>query len=241
MKNTRGFTLIELLVALSITAILMVIAYGGLSALSKQADHSRASLKRLRQVQLAMDIITHDFEQLEPRPVRDGLGGTLPALLAGPDNVPPIQFTRGGWTNPLGTVRSTEERVAYSLEDGKLMRSWWPELDGQAQILPSKEPLLDDVASLKIQYMDPVSKSFQDVWPATQSQVQTGGANGAPTTPPPGGASAQQQIPPGSTTATADAVNSSLPVAVNIVITLKDLGDITRVVEVSSCGSNCLP
>jgi hypothetical protein len=100
---------------------------------------------------------------------------------------------------------------------------------------------LDDVASLKIQYMDPVSKSFQDVWPATQSQVQTGGANGAPTTPPPGGASAQQQIPPGSTTATADAVNSSLPVAVNIVITLKDLGDITRVVEVSSCGSNCLP
>ena len=213
--RSRGFTLIELLVALSITAIIMVIAYGGLGALSKQADHSRDSLKRLRQVQLAMDIMSRDFEQLEPRPVRDGLGGTVPALLAGPDNIPPIQFTRGGWTNPLGTLRSTEERVAYSLEDGKLMRSWWPELDGQAQIVPSKEPLLDQVSSIKIQYMDPVSKSFQDVWPQTQL------------------------APASITSKAAAAANSALPAAVSIVITLKDLGDITRIVEVSSCGANC--
>jgi general secretion pathway protein J len=237
MRRTRGFTLIELLVALSITAILMVIAYGGLGALSKQANHSRDSLKRLRQVQLAMDIMSRDFEQLEPRPVRDGLGGTVPALLAGPDNVPAIQFTRGGWTNPLGTVRSTEERVAYSLEDGKLMRSWWPELDGQAQIVPSKEPLLDDVTSIKIQYMDPVSKSFQDVWPETQSQIPTNGpSSGAPGVAASGGTSI---TPPANSAG--NAVESALPVAVSIVITLKDLGDITRIVEVSSCGSNCLP
>jgi general secretion pathway protein J len=236
----RGFTLIELLVALSITAILMVIAYGGLGALTKQADHSRSSLQRLRQVQLAMDVMTHDFEQLEPRPVRDGLGGTLPALLAGPDNVPPIQFTRGGWTNPLGTVRSTEERVAYSLEDGKLMRSWWPELDGQAQIVPSKEPLLDDVASLKIQYMDPVNKSFQDVWPETQAQLPTSGIGGGPSGKPSGGATIQSSGA-GTTNTATSTVNSSLPVAVSILITLKDLGDITRIVEVSSCDSNCLP
>jgi general secretion pathway protein J len=218
MRHAKGFTLIELLVAMSITAILMVIAYGGLGALSKQADHSRDSLKRLRQVQLAMDIVSRDFEQLEPRPVRDGLGGTVPALLAGPSNVPPIQFTRGGWTNPLGTTRSTEERVAYSLEDGKLMRSWWPELDGQAQIVPSKEPLLDQVSSIKIQYMDPVSKTFQDVWPATQAPGGIINAPRAKVTNPSDGA---------------------LPIAVSIVITLKDLGDITRVVEVAGCGPAC--
>ncbi|HEX4301021.1 MAG TPA: type II secretion system minor pseudopilin GspJ [Gammaproteobacteria bacterium] len=227
--RSRGFTLIELLVALSITAILMVIAYGGLGALSKQADHSRDSLKRLRQVQLAMDIMSRDFEQLEPRPVRDGLGGTVPALLAGPDNIPPIQFTRGGWTNPLGTVRSTEERVAYSLEDGKLMRSWWPELDGQAQIVPSKEPLLDQVSSIKIQYMDPVSRSFQDVWP--ENQTTTGA-------PPPSTGINPSHNPPGAN-GSANSVDSALPVAVSIVITLKDLGDITRIVEVAGCGSAC--
>jgi general secretion pathway protein J len=230
MRKARGFTLIELLVAMSITAILMVIAYGGLGALSKQADHSRDSLKRLRQVQLAMDIMSRDFQQLEPRPVRDGLGGTLPALLAGPDNIPPIQFTRGGWSNPLGSVRSTEERVAYSLEDGKLMRSWWPELDGQAQIVPAKEPLLDEVASIKIQYMDPISKSFQDVWPETQTQSTTAA-------PPPATIVANH----GAGNSGNGAVNpvNALPIAVSIVITLKDLGDITRIVEVSSCGSNC--
>ena len=220
MKRARGFTLIELLVALSITALIMAIAYGGLGALSKQADSSRATMLRLRQVQLAMDIMGRDFAQLEPRPVRDGLGAEIsPALLAGPDNVPPIQFTRGGWNNPLGTTRSTEERVAYSLEDGKLMRSWWPELDGQAQMAPAKEALLADVSSIKFQYMDATSKSFQDIWPPTQTALPAAGTH------------AQAQPAQAGT---------SLPVAVSITVTLKDLGDITRIVEVSSCVANCL-
>lgn len=214
MKQVRGFTLIELMVALTITAIIMVIAYGGLRTITINEDHSRAADKRLRQVQLAMSIMQQDFAQLEPRPVRDGLGGVQPPLLAGPQNVPPIIFTRGGWSNPLGLTRSTEQRVAYSLEDGKLMRSWWPELDGQAQVVPAKEALLEGVDSVKIQYMDATSKTFLDVWPPTQSS----------------GASAA---------ATPQAVNPLLPIAVSITLTLKDMGDVTRIVEVSSCDANC--
>lgn len=209
----RGFTLIELLVALAITALIMAIAYGGLNAVARQRDASGATMKRLRQVQLAMDIMSRDFQQLEPRPVRDGLGGVTPALLAGPDNVPPIQFTRGGWSNPLGSPRSTQERVAYSLEDGKLVRSWWPELDGQAQVVPAKEPLLENVDSIKVQYMDRVSKTFQDVW-----------------APPP-----TQQTP-----VSAPQLLSPLPAAVSITVTLKDLGDVTRIVEVA-CDASCTP
>ena len=220
MSRSRGFTLIELLVALSITALIMAIAYGGLGALSRQSESSRATMLRLRQVQLAMDIVSRDFAQLEPRPVRDGLGAEIsPALLAGPDNVPPIQFTRGGWGNPLGTTRSTEERVAYSLEDGNLVRSWWPELDGQAQVQPVKEVLLADVSSIKFQYMDGTSKSFQDIWPPTQTSLPAAGTH------------AQRQIAQ---------VGAALPVAVSITVTLKDLGDITRIVEVASCAANCL-
>lgn len=214
MKQVRGFTLIELMVALTITAIIMVIAYGGLRTITINEDHSRAADKRLRQVQLAMSIMQQDFAQLEPRPVRDGLGGVQPPLLAGPQNVPPIIFTRGGWSNPLGLTRSTEQRVAYSLEDGKLMRSWWPELDGQAQVVPAKEALLEGVDSVKIQYMDATSKTFQDVWPSTQSSA-------------------------GSTGVAAPTVSSPLPIAVSITLTLKDMGDVTRIVEVSSCDANC--
>lgn len=231
MRRLRGFTLIELLVAIAITAIIMVTAYGGLRAVTNNEDHSRDADKRLRQLQLAMKIMAADFSQLEPRPVRDGLGGIQPPLLAGPQNVPPIIFTRGGWSNPLGLTRSTEERVAYSLEDGKLMRSWWPELDGQAQVVPAKEPLLEDVSSIKIQYMDSTSKTFQDVWPPTQiTQTQTSNGSATASAKPSTGTVAQ---------AATQVVNYPLPIAVSITITLKGLGDVTRIVEVASCDANC--
>jgi len=214
MRHARGFTLIELLVALSITALIIAMGYGGLNSVVRQRGRNAEDAKRLRQVQLAMDIMTRDFAQLEPRPVRDGLGGIQPPLVAGPQNVPPIIFTRGGWSNPLGVTRSTEERIAYSLEDGKLMRSWWPELDGQAQVVAAKEPLLDEVSSIKIQYMDPAAKSFQDVWPPTLAAA-------------------------GGTSPAAAAAASALPIAVSITVTLKDLGDMTRIVEVTSCDTIC--
>ena len=222
MTRSRGFTLIELLVALTITAIIMVVAYGGLRTITNNEDHSRAADKRLRQLQLAMRIMEQDFSQLEPRPVRDGLGGIQPPLLAGPQNVPPIVFTRGGWSNPLGLTRSTEQRVAYSLEDGKLMRSWWPELDGQAQVVPAKETLLEGVDSIKIQYMDPASKTFEDVWPPTQLT----------NAPPP----ASKNQPGGSTF---QPINYPLPIAVTITLALKDMGEVTRIVEVASCDTSC--
>jgi len=149
--------------------------------------------------------VSRDFEQLAPRPVRDGLGGVMPALVAGPENVPPIEFTRGGWSNPLGMVRSTQERVAYTLEDGKLMRSWWPELDGSVAGDPAKQELLPDVTSIKIQYYDPSAGAFADTWPVAVSG---------------------QVAPP-----------TQLPTAVSITLTLKDWGEVKRIVEVASCTS----
>lgn len=210
-KRASGFTLIELLVAMAIFAIMAAIAYGGLDGVIKQRARNGDAMKRLRQVQLAIDIMSRDFEQLAPRPVRDGLGGNLPPLVAGPQDVPPISFTRGGWSNPLGAGRSTQERVAYSLEDGKLMRSFWPELDGSISGDPVKQELLPDVTSVHIQYADP-SMSYQDVWP-----------------PLPNG----QAGTTGATSTNAAVSTGQLPVAVSITLTLKDWGDITRIVEVA--------
>lgn len=211
MNRTRrdsGFTLIELLVAISIFAIMAAMAYGGLDGVIQQRARNGEAMKRLRQVQLAMDIMSRDFGQLAPRPVRDGLGGSVGALVAGPQNVPPISFTRGGWSNPLGVARSTQERVAYSLEDGKLMRSFWPELDGSIASDPVKQELLPDVTSVHVQYAD-ASLNYQDVWPPTSSNQNTNGP-----------------VP-------AAAVAGQLPAAVSITLTLKDWGDVTRIVEVA--------
>jgi general secretion pathway protein J len=204
-RRGAGFTLIELLVAITIFAIMGTIAYSSLESVTRQRARNQDVMKRLRQVQLAMDIVSRDFEQLAPRPVRDGLGGVMPALVAGPENVPPIEFTRGGWSNPLGMVRSTQERVAYTLEDGKLMRSWWPELDGSVAGDPAKQELLPDVTSIKIQYYDPSAGAFADTWPVAVSG---------------------QVAPP-----------TQLPTAVSITLTLKDWGEVKRIVEVASCTS----
>ena len=211
MRRTAGFTLIELLVAVSIFAIMASIAYTGLDGVIQQRGRNGEQMKRLRQVQLAMDIMSRDFAQLAPRPVRDGLGGTpQPPLVAGPQNVPPISFTRGGWSNPLGIPRSTQERVAYSLEDGKLMRSFWPELDGSISGDPVKQLLLPDVTSIKIGYADS-SMNYQDVWPPTSQVTATTGSQNTQAT-----------------------TTGQLPVAVSITITLKDWGDVTRIVEVAT-------
>ena len=201
-RRSQGFTLVELLVAVAIFAVIGVMATVGLRRMADLRQENDVTMKRLRQVQQAMDIMTRDFSQLEPRPVRDGLGGVQGALMAGPENVPPIAFTRGGWANPLGTVRSTQERVAYSLEDSKLMRSWWPELDGSVQSNPEKQELLPDVESIKVQYYDPSAAAFIDVWPPT--------VNGQTSNP------------------------TQLPTAVSITLSLKDWGEVTRIVEVSA-------
>ncbi|HZF26989.1 MAG TPA: prepilin-type N-terminal cleavage/methylation domain-containing protein, partial [Steroidobacteraceae bacterium] len=76
----RGFTLIELLVAISIFVVLGVLAYGGYNNSVKQTEIARAAMKRLQQVQTTVRLLTQDFEQLAPRPVRDVIGDTrLPA------------------------------------------------------------------------------------------------------------------------------------------------------------------
>lgn len=209
MRRSAGFTLIELLVAVSIFAIMASIAYTGLDGVIQQRSRNADAMKRLRQVQLAMDIMSRDFGQLAPRPVRDGLGQSIAPLVAGPQNVPPISFTRGGWSNPLGSIRSTQQRIAYSLEDGKLMRSFWPELDGSISGDPVKQVLLPDVSSIKIGYAD-ASLNYQDVWPPTN-------VNGS-----------------GQTSPASPTSSGQLPVAVSITITLKDWGDVTRIVEVAT-------
>lgn len=205
MHESRGFTLVELLVAMAIFAIIGIAAASGLRSVIRLRDQSDKTMLRLRQVQLAMSIMARDFSQLAPRPIRDELGSVHPAFTAGPDNVPPIEFTHGGWPNPLGLPRSTQQHVAYALEDGNLIRYTWPILDRSVQVDPLKQELLPDVSAIDVEYLDPSGGDFQNVWPP----INQGAVN--PSSKP---------------------AMDLLPRAVSIKLSLKDWGDITRVVEV---------
>jgi general secretion pathway protein J len=182
-RSPRGFTLVELIVALFISAIMFAFGYRALSqAISSRRELDEQST-RLLALQQAIRIIEQDFELLQPRPVRNLIGdGYQPAVSAtsttGTGSIstqltgttlsgaspPLVTFTRGGWTNPVGIQRSELQRVSYSIENGALMRSYYPVLDATEAAIPVKRTLIDHVKSFNIRFMD-AGHNWQTGWP----------------------------------------------------------------------------
>lgn len=164
-KTVRGFTLIELLIAISIFVVIGVLAYGGYNNSVKQAEIARAAMKRMEQVQTTVRLLSQDFEQLAPRPVRDVLGdGRLPALFSDGKGQTLFSLTRAGWTNPSGLQRATLQRVSYVLEKDKLRREHFTVLDATLANEPVKRELIDRVKSVQVRFMDN-QKQWQQQWP----------------------------------------------------------------------------
>ena len=220
----RGFTLIELLVALFITAIMLAIGYGAVNqaATGRVAVEQRSA--RIMQVQQAMRTLETDLALLQPRPVRDPLGGgDLGALVAGSQmstsvgsssggaatattasslalqSTALLSLTRGGWANPTGLARPEEERVSYQIENNKLVRYHQPVLDAMGETTLVRQELLDDVTAMSFRYMN-----AGHVWAETW---QVSGA-------------AREQL-------------RHRPVAVEVTVKLKDFGTLVRVVEIA--------
>lgn len=165
-RASRAFTLIEVLVAIFIFAVLAVIAYGGYSNSSFQAEISRGQMKRLEELQTTIRLLTQDFEQLAPRPVRDVLGQSWVAALSvdrrSTESL--VTLTRAGWSNPAGLQRSTLQRVRYVFEEGTLRREHWPVLDATLADEPIKRDLITKVEEVSLRFMDG-AKQWHEQWP----------------------------------------------------------------------------
>lgn len=164
-NRARGFTLIEVMVAVAIFVVVGALAMGGYNELIKQSDIVERNAKRTRAVQSAMQRITQDFSELEPRPIRQPLGSTLdPALLSDSRTQELAELTRAGWSNPAGVPRSTLQRVRYRLEDNKLRRDYWVVLDRTLSVEPVTTLLLDHVKAMTLRYLD-INHRWHDQWP----------------------------------------------------------------------------
>ena len=165
MRRMRGFTLLEVLIAVAVFAVVGVMAYGGLQAVLSQQAIARDNADRFRELQFAVQQVSRDLLQLNPRPVREPLGdGYRAALYSDPRGEVLLEFTRGGWTNPLGQPRAAVQRVAYVLEDDLLLRRHWFVPDQTLGEEPVERELLSGVEEVRLRFFGP--GGWSEEWPA---------------------------------------------------------------------------
>jgi general secretion pathway protein J len=160
LRAHRGFTLIEVLVAVLIFALLTAAAYAAVDTLlrSRQALHARA--QSLQQLQTAMSRIERDLRQAMAVPVRDEYGEAQ-SLLRG--NSSAIEFTRAGFSNPLGQTRARIEHVQWALQDQTLNRASFAVLDRAINSKPQIVPMLNRITGVSFRYFDGVQ--WRNQWP----------------------------------------------------------------------------
>ena len=181
MRDQKGFTLLEILVAVAVFAVMGVMAYGGLQAVITQQEIARDHAGRLRAVQFAIRQVALDLNQVQPRPVRDELGdGYRGAVLADERNVFDLELTRGGWSNPLAQPRAALQRVAYRVDEDRLLRIHWFVPDHTLSEEPVERELLDGVVEMRFRFLGR-SGEWVTQWPATIGRRSASSAGRSPT------------------------------------------------------------
>lgn len=158
-----GFTLIEIMVALAVFGVLSALAYMTLGQTLDNSDMLTERMDRLQAVQRTMSYLSTDLLQAAPRPIRADLGSE-PALRSTFGSEFALELTRNGWPNSAGVPRSTQQRMAYRIEEDELIRYHWNVLDRTAGSLPVATILLDQVESLTFRFLQP-NGDWSDQWP----------------------------------------------------------------------------
>ena len=157
-----GFTLLELVVVLAIFGIVAVMAYGGLNNVLKARVAIEDNLQRVSELQRAYLRMREDFQQLQPRAVRDEFGEPQSAVLGRREEC--VEIVHGGWRNPAGHPRSQLQRVRWFVEDDQLIRGHFRYLDRAPRAEPQRLQVLDDVERMTLRYLDG-NREWQPEWP----------------------------------------------------------------------------
>ncbi|GIX30966.1 MAG: hypothetical protein KatS3mg124_1438 [Porticoccaceae bacterium] len=167
MRSGDGYTLVEVLVALAVAALLWVAAHRALDAVLALAERAAARFAPADGRERALNLLGNDLLHLRPRPVRDLLGGVVPAYRV-PADPYALEFTRGGMADlaPL--------RVAYRVVEGRLVRATWARLDGAAGNTPRERVLAEGIAALRVEQLDELGR-WLPYWPPAGRGAPTEG------------------------------------------------------------------
>jgi len=160
--SSRGFTLLEILIALFIFSILSLMMASALRTVINAHAGTEKNAERLRDLQIALLVMSRDVEQTVLRPITNPVGKEEEAFIGTPRG---FTFTHAGYANPDGSLaRSSLQRTGYSWEDNTLWRLSWAVLDQSPDSKPHRRRLLDNVIDAKFEYLDK-DNHFRDGWP----------------------------------------------------------------------------
>ena len=166
-RACAGFTLIEVLLAVAIVALIAVLGYRAVAALSDSESRLAAEAARWRSLDLFFARLEGDLRQAMPRPAR--LSETRePAWVGAADAAgnSALAFSRAG---PEFTLepRSAGQRLAYRYRDGAVDVLYWASYDRPRGALPTAYTLLDGVARFQLAYLAR-DGGWADTWPRAE-------------------------------------------------------------------------
>jgi general secretion pathway protein J len=160
----QGFTLVEMLIALAIFGMLTA---GGVALLSfsvTSQDMTERQLATLGSIRRAGALLTSDLAQATGRPWRDGEGRQQPAFFGAAGRETRVMvLVRAGWDNPDQLPRASLQRVEYRLQNGRLLRIGFTNVDGGGAMAIAT--LIDEVQQLSLRFRDQEGL-WRDTWEA---------------------------------------------------------------------------
>ncbi|MCO4838200.1 MAG: type II secretion system minor pseudopilin GspJ [Oceanospirillaceae bacterium] len=165
----KGFTLLEVLIALSLFAVLSAMAFGGLNQLLGQHQQLQTKQQRFVDLQSTILVLERDFSQIVPRSIRDSFGDPQAALKGNSTPEFIYELTSKTWFNPHHEAGVLLQRVSYQLQDQKLWRSYYTQLDAGIASNPVRYPLLDRVTDFKVRFL-PDQPPWLNFWPPVNQQ-----------------------------------------------------------------------
>jgi len=150
----RGFTLLEVLVAIAISAVIAVLGYRALAALSDSESRLAAEATRWRTLDLFFARLEGDMRQAIPRSARYG-DAREPAWAAQASDSAgngALAFSRAGPEFSL-EPGSAGQRLGYRLRGGVVEVLYWSGYDRPRGVEPVAYALLSDVERFRLAYL----------------------------------------------------------------------------------------
>jgi general secretion pathway protein J len=159
-----GFTLLELLIAIAIVALLALMGYRALAALSASESRLSVEATRWRTLDLFFARLEGDLREAIPRAARNG-ATREPAWLATADATGngALAFSRAGSEFAIDPG-SVGQRLGYRLRDGSVEVLYWGGYDRPRDSEPSAYALLSGVARFRLSYLT-AGGSWVERWP----------------------------------------------------------------------------